>query len=154
MTKTVKVILIAVISVVLLVGLGLGVMVGAGIYGWKHALRAGNEAAAVQHLKTIEAVELQYSKTHKQTFGTFDQLVTDQMLSQRFSGDRPIVDGYVFTLKVTGASSDAPASFTLNADPQAADTGTNHFYMSSADSTIRVNKDRPAGAADSPLGDS
>jgi hypothetical protein len=151
MTKVVKVILIAVIAVVLLFGLLLGVMVGFGIYGWKHALRAGNEAAAVQHLKTIEAVELQYYKTHKRNFGTFDQLVADELLAKRFSGATPIVDGYVFTLRLTAASSGQSASFTVNADPQASDTGTHHFYMSSTDGTIRVNKDRPAGPADSPL---
>ena len=151
MTKVVKVTLIAVLGVVLLFALGLGIMVGFAMYGWKAAIRSGNEAAVVQHLKTIHAVELQYYDTHSRTFGTFDQLVADEMLSKRFSGVTPIVDGYGFTLRVTAASSGQSASFTLNADPQASDTGTNHFYMSSNDSTIRVNKDRPAGAADSPL---
>jgi len=151
MTKAVKVILIAVIAVVLLVALVLGVMVGLGIYGWKAAMRSGNEAATVQHLKTIHAVELQYYNTHKLNFGTFDQLVADEMLAKRFSGATPIVDGYIFTLRLTAASSGQAASFTVNADPEASDTGTNHFYMSSTDGTIRVNKDRPAGPADSPL---
>lgn len=151
MTKVVKVTLIAVLGVVLLFALGLGVLVGFGMYGWKAAMRSGNEAAAVQHLKTIQAVELQYYNTHERNFGTFNQLVADEMLGKRFSGVTPIVDGYVFTLTLTAASSGQSGSFTLNADPQASDTGTNHFYVSSSDSTIRVNKDRPAGAADSPL---
>ena len=151
MTKVSKVILVSVLGVVLLFALMLGVMVGFAIYGWNDAMRSGNEAATVQHLKTIEAVELQYYNTHKRNFGTFDQLVANEMLGKRFSGATPIVDGYSFTLRVTAASSGQAASFTLNADPQASDTGTKHFYLSSMDRIIRVNKDRPAGPADSPL---
>ena len=41
-----------------------GVFVGSAVIGWKAALRAGNEAATMQDLKTIAAVEIQYYNTH------------------------------------------------------------------------------------------
>ena len=51
----------------------IGILIGAAVYGWKAATRAGNEAATLQNLKTIAAVEIQYYNTHSRSFGTFDQ---------------------------------------------------------------------------------
>src|SRR5467141_2548829 len=79
----------------------IGILIGAAVYGWKTAQRAGNEAATMQDLKTIAAVQIQYYNTHARTFGTFDQLVKEQMLTSKFAGNPPSADGYIFTLKVT-----------------------------------------------------
>jgi hypothetical protein len=65
----------------------LGVLVGAGVTGWRAATRAGDEAATAQNLKTIQAVEVVYFNTHKRTFGTIDQLIAEQMLSSKFAGE-------------------------------------------------------------------
>ena len=59
----------------------IGILIGAAVYGWKAAQRAGNEAATMQNLKTIAAVQIQYYNTHSRSFGTFDQMVKEQMLS-------------------------------------------------------------------------
>src|SRR2546429_2647360 len=79
----------------------IGILIGAAVYGWKSAQKAGNEAATMQDLKTIAAVQIQYYNTHARTFGTFDQLVKEQMLTSKFSGNPPSPDGYILTLKVT-----------------------------------------------------
>jgi prepilin-type N-terminal cleavage/methylation domain-containing protein len=126
----------------------IGILIGAAVYGWKTAQKAGNEAATLQNLKTIAAVQIQYYNTHARTFGTFEQLVKEQMLSSKFSGNPPNVDGYVLNMKVTPKTATAPTSYTLNADPQNDSSGRNHFYIDSSDGSIHVNLDQPAGPND------
>src|SRR2546426_10914665 len=91
----------------------IGILIGAAVYGWKTAQRAGNEAATMQDLKTIAAVQIQYFNTHSRTFGTFDQMVKEQMLTSKFSGNPPSADGYIFTLKLTPKTPSTPSSYTL-----------------------------------------
>ncbi len=130
----------------------IGILIGAAVIGFKAARKSGNEAATLQDIKTIAAVQIQYFNMNNRSFGTFDQLIKDKLLNERFAGNPPITDGYVFTLKVVGKSSSAPSSFTLNADPQSDDTGKNHFFIDSNDSNIRYNKDQMATASDAPFG--
>ena len=96
----------------------IGILIGAAVYGWKSAQKAGNEAATMQNLKTIAAVQIQFYNTHARTFGTFEQMVKEQMLTSKFAGNPPSPDGYVFTLKVTPKTSGAPASYTLEGPPE------------------------------------
>lgn len=130
----------------------IGILIGAAVYGWKAAQKAGNEAATLTNLRTLAAVQIQYYNTHNRTFGTFDQMIKEQMVSTKFAGNPPITDGYVLTLKVTTKTASQPTSYTLNADPQTDSTGTNHFYIDSADGTIHVNPSAVAGPNDPPLG--
>ena len=134
----------------------IGILIGAATIGWRAAVRSGNEAATLQDIKTVASVEIQYYNTHNRSFGTFDQMVKEQMLDSRFSGNPPTVDGYIFTLKVAPKTTSSQTSYTLNADPQQADgigaTGKNHFYLDSTAGTIHVNPDQPAGPNDPPLG--
>jgi prepilin-type N-terminal cleavage/methylation domain-containing protein len=126
----------------------IGILIGAAVYGWKAAQRAGNEAATQQNLKTIAATQIQYYNTHSRTFATFDQLIKEQMLTSKFAGNPPVVDGYVLTLKVTPKTATSTTSYTLNADPQDNSSGTNHFYIDSTDSSIHVNQTQAAGPND------
>jgi len=126
----------------------IGILIGAAVYGWKAATRAGNEAATLQNLKTIAAVEIQYYNTHSRSFGTFDQLIKEQMLSSKFNGNPPVADGYLMNLKVTPKTATSSTAYTLNADPQDANSGKNHFYIDSTDGSIHVNPDQPAGPND------
>jgi type IV pilus assembly protein PilE len=130
----------------------IGILIGAAVYSWKAAQKAGNEAATLTNLRTIAAVQIQYYNTHNRTFGTFDQMIKEQLVSTKFAGNPPVTDGYVLTLKVTPKSASQPTSYTLNADPQTDSTGTNHFYIDSADGTIHVNPAAVAGSNDPPLG--
>lgn len=126
----------------------IGILIGAAVYGWKAAQKAGNEAATLQNLRTIAAVQIQYYNTHSRTFGTFDQLIKEQLLSTKFAGNPPAPDGYVFTLKVTPKTTTSTTSYTLNADPQDNSSGTNHFYVDSQDSSVHINPAQPAGPND------
>ena len=126
----------------------IGILIGAAVIGWNAAQKAGNEAATLQNLKTVAAVQIQYYNTHSRTFGTFDQLIKEQMLTSKFEGNPPSPDGYVYTLKVTPKTTGAPTSYTLNADPQTSRSGTNHFYLDSNDSSIHLNATQAAGPGD------
>jgi hypothetical protein len=150
-TRTKKVVIgLAVGILVCLLFIG-GVLLGAAVVGFKAARRAGNEAAIVQHLKTISASEIQYYNTHNRQFGTFEELIRQKFLNERFRGDPPVVDGYVLTLTVNAAAGNDRSSYVVTAEPQDHETGTNHFYFDSSSTEIHVNPNRRAGPSDPPL---
>src|SRR6266850_5922416 len=126
----------------------IGILIGAAVVTFRASQKSGNEAATMQNIRTIAAVQIQYYNTHARTFGTFEQMVKEQMLTSKFAGNPPSTDGYIFTLKVTPKTAGAPTSYTLNADPQTESSGTNHFYIDSTDSSIHINAAQPAGSAD------
>lgn len=135
-----------VLVAVMVVGLVLaGLVFVKAFQGWQRAMQADNEVAAVQNLKTIAVVESQYFYSHRRTFGTFEQLAKEQLLSLKFSTN-PVKtdDGYVLTLTVTSE----PAAYTIMADPSNPQTGRRHFYLDSASREIHVNPDQPAGPND------
>ena len=126
----------------------IGILVGVGVYGWKKAVKTGNEAAAAQMLVRISQNQADYYLGHRGDYGTFEQLIKDGF-DDRFTGDAPVVSGFVYTLKVRQHSPTEAAFFSVNADPQ---TGVgNHFYIDPNLSTIRMNPDQPATATDLPL---
>lgn len=144
--------IIIVVAVVVMAGLALlGVILGAAVYGWKAAQKVGNEAATIQNMKTIAAVEAQYYNAHNRSFGTFEQLIAEQMLSSKYASSAQGIDGYVVTLKVTPRTSGQVSSYTLNFDPVNENTGRNHFYLDSTSPKILVNPNQAASASDSPL---
>ena len=148
MTKRAKWILIAVVVVAVVLPIGVvSLAVGLAIYGHNQAVISGNEEAAAVTVKSISLAQVQYYTEHG-NFGTFDQLVEKSLLSQKFSGAKPIVYGYVYDLKVRPASSSQKSTFTLNADPESPETGTKHFYIDDTSSTIHVHPDRPANGND------
>jgi type II secretory pathway pseudopilin PulG len=126
----------------------IGILIGAAVYTFRSAQKSGNEVATMQNIKTIAAVQIQYYNTHGRTFGTFDQLIKEQLLTSKFAGNPPNADGYIYTMKVTAKTSGAPTSYTLNADPQSDGSGTNHFYIDSSDSSIHVNAAQAASSGD------
>ena len=81
MTSTAQKIVIGVVVAVLPAVAALGIVGGAAVYGWKAAQKAGDEAATIQNMKTIGAAEIQYYNTHNRNFGTFDQLIDEQILT-------------------------------------------------------------------------
>lgn len=144
--------IIIVVAVVFLGGVAvLGVILGAAVSGWKAAQKAGNETAAIQNMKTISAVEIQYYNAHNRSFGTFEQLIAEQMLTSRFAGNPPAIDDYVFSLQVIPRTSSQLSSYSLNCDPKGLTTGRNHFYLDSTSATIHINPDQAARASDKPL---
>lgn len=116
---------------------------------------AANETLAISALRTISSAQTSYSVSHDGDFGTFEELVKAGHLAVRFSGNSPVVGGYVLTMKVSPKdSSGSAASYAVNADPEtsvaAGSTGTRHFFMDSTN-TIHVNAKQSAGAGDPQL---
>jgi general secretion pathway protein G len=134
----------------------IGILISVGVVGWRAALRRGNEAATIETLNKIREAQASYALGHHGEFGTFDQLITDGSLDDRYKGNTPMINGYVFTMKVTPKSTSNPSNFTVNADPQnsegVAATGRRHFYIDPVVSVVRENPDQPATGADQPIG--
>jgi len=141
-----------IIAVVVVVGICVlfvfGVLAGAAVIGYKAATRAGYEAATVQNLKTIATAEIQYFDTHNRTFGSLDQLISEQLLSRKFSGNPIVADGYVFTLSLSRKPDGSSLWYKLTADPHDESTGRNHFYLDSDEGRIRVSPNDQAGPDD------
>ena len=135
----------------------IGILIGVGIAGYKAAIKAANEAAAVKTLRSIAEQQMLYFNAHQRSsFGTFEEMRKENLLDSRFEGTTPVVDGYVYTMKVIPKSTTSQAGYTINADPQVADgvgaTGRNHYFVSSDTNTIHVNDTQPAAESDPPIG--
>jgi len=135
----------------------IGILIGVGIAGYRAAIRAANEAAAVKTLRSIAEQQMLYFNAHQRSaFGTFEEMRKENLLDSRFDGTTPVVDGYVYTMKIIPKSTSAQPGYTINADPQVASgtgaTGTNHYYVDSDSNTIHTNREQPASATDPPIG--
>jgi prepilin-type N-terminal cleavage/methylation domain-containing protein len=131
----------------------IGLLIGVGTIGWQAANRAGNEATAAQTIDNIRKFQAQYASRNRGNFATFDELIAKAGLDNKFAGERPVVNGYIFTLNVVPSSGSTPASYAVLADPQVGEgvmaSGTRHFYTDSALSTIKgTDENRPAKADD------
>lgn len=135
----------------------IGILIAVGVTGWRAAVRAANEAAAIKTLRTIAEQQMLYYNAHQRSsFGTFEAMLKETLLDTRFESATPVVDGYVYTMTVIPKSTTTQAGFAVNADPQVSEgvgaTGKNHFYMDSETNTIHVNETQPATATDPPIG--
>jgi len=135
----------------------IGILIAVGVTGWRAAVRAANEAAAIKTLRSIAEQQMLYYNAHQRSsFGTFEEMLKENLLDTRFNSSTPIVDGYVYTMKVIPKSTSQQAGYTINADPQVTEgvaaTGKNHFYVDSDTNTIHVNPNQPATVTDPPIG--
>jgi prepilin-type N-terminal cleavage/methylation domain-containing protein len=135
----------------------IGILIAVGITGYKAAMKSANEAAAVKTLRSIAEQQMLYYNAHQRSsFGTFDEMLKENLLDTRFAGSTPVVDGYVYTMKIIPKSTNQQPGYTINADPQVTEgvgaTGKNHFYVDSDSNTIHVNPNQPATATDPPIG--
>ena len=134
----------------------IGILISVGVVGWKVAIRKGNEAATIEALNKLREAQVAYALSHHGEFGTFDQLISDGVVDDKYKGTNPVVNGYIYTLKVTPKSTTAPSNFTCNADPQSSEgvaaTGKRHFYIDTVVPAIRENADQPAVASDPSIG--
>jgi prepilin-type N-terminal cleavage/methylation domain-containing protein len=135
----------------------IGILVGVGIPAWQNSVRSANQAAAIKTLNTIVTEQRTYYNTHNRSnYGTFDQLIADGAFDKRFTGEAPVVEGYIYKMKVTPKSGNQSAMFVVNADPQKPDgfnaTGRQYYYIDANTSTIHVSETQPASIDDPPLG--
>jgi prepilin-type N-terminal cleavage/methylation domain-containing protein len=131
----------------------IGLLIGVGAIAWGAMIRSGNETAATQTLDRIRTYQAQFASRNRGKFGKFEDLVRVSGLDDKFSGERPVVNGYIYTLTIEDASESKPAFYSVTADPQVGEgvtaTGTRHFYTDSSLGTIKAtDENRPAKADD------
>jgi prepilin-type N-terminal cleavage/methylation domain-containing protein len=131
----------------------IGLLIGVGAIAWGAMIRSGNETAAAQSIDRIRTYQAQYASQNRGKFGTFDDLIRVSGLDEKFAGERPVVNGYIYTMTVVEPSDAKPAFYSINADPQVADgvtrTGSRHFYTDSSLGTIKgTDENRPAKVDD------
>ena len=134
----------------------IGLLIGVGSIAWQAVIKSGNETTAGQTIDNVRKFQAQYATGNRGNFGTFDELILKVSLDPKFAGERPVVNGYIFTMNVIPGSSSAPPSYSINADPQVAEgvtaTGNRHFYTDSSLSSIKAtDENRPAKADDPAL---
>lgn len=131
----------------------IGLLIGVGSIAWQAVISSGNETTAAQSIENIRKFQAQYATRNRGNFATFDELVEKVGLDEKFKGERPVVNGYIFTMTVEPSSASRPAFYSITADPQVAEgitaTGKRHFYTDSSLSTIKAtDENRPAKADD------
>lgn len=132
----------------------IGLLIGVGSYAWGAMIRSGNESAAAQAINQIRTFQSQYAGKNRGKFATFDTLITSVGLDEKYKGERPVVNGYIFTMTVEEPSGSKPGSFSVTADPQVSEgvaaTGTRHFYTDSNLGTIKATEENRPAKADDP----
>ena len=131
----------------------IGLLIGVGTIAWTAVIKSGNETAAAQSVDNIRRLQAQYASRTRGNFASFDELIAKVSLDERFKGEQPVLNGYIFTMVVNPASASQPAFYSVTAEPQVPEgvtaTGTRHFYTDSTLSTIKgTDENRPAKADD------
>jgi len=88
----------------------IGLLIAVGSIGWQVMIRSGNETAAQVSLDRIRMFQAQYAGKNKGKFAKFDELVKMAGLDEGFNAEKPVVNGYVFTMTVEDPS---PLAVTL-----------------------------------------
>lgn len=131
----------------------IALLIGVGVPAWQSMVQSGNETTAVQSLNTIRTLQAQYASKNRGNFApTFDRLIQAVKLDDKFKGENPVVNGYVFRMTVQEATSARPSFYSINADPQVATglqaTGSRFFYFDSTLGTIKQKEGEPAKPTD------
>lgn len=129
----------------------IGLLIGVGVPAWRYMTITANENTTIQALDNIEKAQLQFAGRKKGDFATFDELVKETGFNEKFKGEQPAVNGFVFEMKVEKRSPGKSPSWSVNADPVSSSEGTRHFYRDSVTSTTRVSEDGPANPQSPPL---
>jgi prepilin-type N-terminal cleavage/methylation domain-containing protein len=107
----------------------IALLIGVGVPAWGAMVRSGNETTTAQALMTFRTVQAQYASRHSGKFAKdFDELIKAGSLDEKFKGTKPLVNGYLFEMKVEEPSGNRPASWSINADPQV-DTGLSFILI-------------------------
>jgi prepilin-type N-terminal cleavage/methylation domain-containing protein len=132
----------------------IALLIGVGIPAWQAMVRNGNETTAVQTISTIRTCQTGYAGKHQGKFASFEELVKSACLEgDKFSGTTPVINGYIYSIKVEEPSGTKPSFYAVNADPQVGEgiqaTGNRHFYYDSTLGAIKAtDENRPAKADD------
>jgi hypothetical protein len=130
-------------------------LISVGTIGFRTAVRRGNETAAIQTLDNIRKYQADYAIGHRGEYGSFDELIKEGGMDKGFAGEKPSVNGYVFTMKIIPKGPNQSPFYSVNADPQSATgigaSGKRYFYVDPVTGNIKVNDQGPATADDPSL---
>lgn len=113
--------------------------------------KAKNESSAVEAIESIRKLQYQYAAKNQGKFApNFDELIKTGYLNLKaFRGQNPVVNDYVFEMKVTEPTAQKPAFYSITADPLYNEDNNRHFYFDSALGAIKMtDENRPANGAD------
>jgi prepilin-type N-terminal cleavage/methylation domain-containing protein len=127
----------------------IALIVGIGIPAYTAMVNNANEASAVASINTLKTLQTNYASRHQGKFApNFEELIKSVQLDERFAGEAPVVNGYIFKMTVQESSGSQPSFYSVNADPQTG-SGTRHFYFDSKLGTTKTTEEeRPAKADD------
>jgi prepilin-type N-terminal cleavage/methylation domain-containing protein len=131
----------------------IALLIGVGVPAWQSMVRSGNENTALQTINTIRTLQGQYASKHQGKFASnFDELIKSVQLDERYKGENPVVNGYIYTMTVQESSGSQPAFYSIKANPQVAEgiqaTGTRYFYFDSTLGTIKYSEEGEAKPTD------
>ncbi len=132
----------------------IALLIGVGVPAWQAMVRAGNETTAAQTIQSIRTCQSSYSGTHRGKFAaTFADLVKSGCLDEdKFRNEPPVINGYIYTMKVEEPSTTKPAFYSINVDPQVATgiqaTGSRYFYYDSTLGAVKASEEGPAKPTD------
>lgn len=109
------------------------------------------ESTPIQTITTIRTLQSQYASKHQGKFApNFDELVKTVQLDERFRGEKPLIKGYFYEMKVIEPTGNQRAFYSIKANPQISEgikaTGTRFFYFDSTLGTIKYSEDGEANA--------
>jgi prepilin-type N-terminal cleavage/methylation domain-containing protein len=128
----------------------IGLLIGVGSYAWQSMIRTGNETTAAQTLDKLRTFQAQYATKNKGKFGSFDELIKSVGLDEKYTGDRPVSNGYIFVMTIEEPTGTKASRYIITAEPQektgVTATGSRYFYTDSSISTIKASSvdDGPA----------
>lgn len=128
----------------------IALLIGIGIPAYQSMVRSGNETSAAQTMGTIRTCQTSYAGKHQGKFApNFPELVKSGCLDEdKFKGDPPVINGYIFTMAANDPSGTQPAFYSVNIDPQVSAgvqaTGNQHFYYDSTLGAVKTNQEGPA----------
>jgi len=115
---------------------------------------SGNESDVAQTIQVIRTSQSLYAQKHLGRFAlNFDVLVKAGYLDKKiFNGQKPVVNGYIFEMKVLEPTNQKPAFYSINVEPLISQgfykTGTRHYYFDSTLGTVKVTEENRQANAD------
>ena len=85
------------------------------------SFRSGNcqRSSPIQTMTTIRTLQLQYASKHQGKFApNFDELIKTVFLDENFRGEKPIINKYVYEMKVIEPTENQRAFYSIKANPQ------------------------------------
>lgn len=133
----------------------IALLIGVGVPAWQSMVRSGNETTAVQSINTIRTLQGQYASKHQGKFApNFDELIKSVQLDEKFKGDKPVINGYIYSMTVQEQSGTQPSFYSVISDPQVSEgltsTGTRHFYFDSTLGTIKSTEENRSAKPEDP----